>query len=127
MDNPARDLAFRESIKEGHLWEYESFCAGWDAARSYEMFSWLASVRCSSLTLGRDDDHACNYMTAADWIDERREDFEGCSPEDIEAMKATNTIWKLQIYPNTPVGFVWFFGPTMESVIRQAMQALARR
>lgn len=33
--NPARDLAFQESIKEGHLWECESFYSGWDAAMAY--------------------------------------------------------------------------------------------
>jgi hypothetical protein len=60
-------------------------------------------------------------MTAADWIDERPDDFEDCSPEDIEAMKATNTIWSLQIYPNTPIGFIVWYGPTMESVVKQAM------
>lgn len=89
-----------------------------------EMFAWLASVDCNSLTLGRDDDHACNYRTAKEWIEEDSPDnFEDCSPEDIEAMKATNTIWKLQIYPNTPIGFVIWYGPTMESVVGQAMEA----
>lgn len=33
--NPARDLAFQESIKEGHLWECESFYSGWDAAMAF--------------------------------------------------------------------------------------------
>lgn len=35
--NPARDLAFQESIEEGHLWECESFYSGWDAAIAYAL------------------------------------------------------------------------------------------
>lgn len=30
-------------------------------------YAWLTSLKCNSFTLSRDDDHACNYMTAAEW------------------------------------------------------------
>ena len=89
-----------------------------------EMLAWLANLKCNSLHLERDGSHACNYMTAADWIDEHPDEFEDCSPEDIEAMKATNTIWSLQIYPNTPIGSYLWCGPTMESVVAKAAASL---
>ena len=67
------------------------------------------------------NEHACNYCTAKQWIEEHMQgDFYFTSPDLIEAMKATNTIYRLQIYPDTPVGFHYWYGPTLESVIDQA-------
>jgi hypothetical protein len=92
-----------------------------DAARH----RWLRNLQCNSLHLERNAGHACNYMTAAEWIDSENEDFMHCSADDVEAMKATNTIWALQIYPDTPIGFYRWFGPTAESVIDAAIAAYA--
>ena len=35
-------------------------------------------------------------------------------------MKASNTIWSLQIYPRTPIGFDVYHGATLGSVIDRA-------
>jgi hypothetical protein len=90
-----------------------------------EMFDWLAGLQCNSFTLARDDDHACNYATARQWIEEYGDarDWEGVNPEELNAMKDQNTIWKLQIYPATPIGFCIWYGVSMESVVSKAMEA----
>jgi hypothetical protein len=90
-----------------------------------EDYLWLVNFKCNSFTLGRDDDHACNYVTAKVWIEEySANDFTDTEPGELQKMKDTNTIWSLQIYPDTPVGFHVFYGATAESVIKTARQAL---
>lgn len=90
-----------------------------------ERLQWLANLKANSIHLERDGDHACNYMTAAQWIEECPEDYEDCPPESVAAMKATNTIWRLQIYPNAPVGFKVWFGATAAEAIDAAMRGYA--
>jgi hypothetical protein len=90
-----------------------------------EMFTWLADLRCNSFSLSRDDDHACNYVTAKQWIEDFGEarEWEDIDADELDAMKNQNTIWKLQIYPATPVGFCIWYGVSMESVVAKAMTA----
>jgi hypothetical protein len=85
------------------------------------LFRWLHDLKCSELILTRNGDHACNYMTAAQWIDDNPEDFEDCDPAEVERMRATNTIWRLQVYPDTPIGFLVWHGSTPEAAIDAAM------
>lgn len=66
----------------------------------------------SSLTIGFNDDHACNYATAQMWRDEwgfyggRFDDrIDWVSDEERERAIAQNSVWTLQWYPNTPIGF----------------------
>ncbi len=89
-----------------------------------ERFRWLVNLKANQVYLDRDGDHACNYMTASQWIDQNPDEFKGCSQSTIEAMKDTNTIWSLQIYPDTPVGFYMWYGPTAECVIDAAREEL---
>jgi hypothetical protein len=88
-----------------------------------QRWQWLASLKCNSFSLGRDENHACNYMTAKQWIEETcHEDFQDVAPDELQRMKDTNTIWALQIYPHTPVGFNVWYGATAESVVDAAMR-----
>jgi len=82
-------------------------------------YEWLAQLKCSSLSVHRND-HAANYLTAAQEIEQEPEHFGDTPAALIEEMKATNTIWWLQIYPNTPIRFSAWYGPTLDSVIEQA-------
>lgn len=68
------------------------------------------------------NEHACNYVTAKVWIEEygSADEWADVPADLIEGMKASNTIYRLQIYPNTPVGFNSWYGPTLDSVIEQA-------
>jgi hypothetical protein len=65
----------------------------------------------SSLTIGFNDDHACNYVTAqqfdTEWGGYSGEDcrINWLSDADRDAALAGNLVWTLQWYPNTPVGF----------------------
>ena len=82
---------------------------------------WLSTLKCNSFHLTHDDEHAVNYVTAKEWIEEYQpKDFADVDPIELQAMKDTNTIWCLQIYPHTPVGFNVWYGATMDSVIAQA-------
>lgn len=90
-----------------------------------ERFQWLATLKCNSLSLERDE-HACNYVTAREWIEEYEPDwFKDTPPDEVILMKATNTIWRLQIYPVTPIGFNVWFGSTAAAVIDAAMAEYA--
>ena len=42
--------------------------------------------------------------------------------KEVERMKATNTIWTVQIYPNTPVGFNIWHAATLDAAIDAARQ-----
>ena len=89
-----------------------------DAAR----YRWLRDLRCNSVSVSRDDDHACNYMTASEWIDNNADWYVDDNPEEVQRMRDTNTIWRLQVYPNTPVGFNVWNGSTLDSAIDAAMR-----
>ncbi|GAB2913992.1 hypothetical protein [Paralcaligenes ginsengisoli] len=93
-------------------------------ARDAARYRYLRDHVCNSLHLSRDGDHACNYVTAKEWIEKfaPADDFADIDPVELERMKATNTIWCLQIYPDTPVGFNVWNGATLDSVINKAMQ-----
>lgn len=85
-----------------------------------ERYQWLTTLNCNSLTLSRDDDHACNYMTASDWIDDNPDWYVDDDPGEVALMRVTNTIWRLQIYPNTPVGFNAWNASTADAAIDAA-------
>ena len=62
----------------------------------------------SSLSIGFNDDHACNYVTAGEWPEYRDNEecrIEWASDEERERAISQNSVWTLQWYPNTPVGF----------------------
>ena len=73
----------------------------------------------SSLTLSFNDDNGPNYQTVAESIeeDEGREKgtqwYRFCSPEERQECCNTNSIWTLQWYPDTPVGFYSISAPTL--------------
>lgn len=84
-------------------------------------YRWLRHHICNSLHLERDGDHACNYVSAGEWIDKNPEWFEDEDPAELERMRAADTIWKLQIYPNTPNGFNVWHGATLDAAVDAAM------
>jgi hypothetical protein len=90
--------------------------------RDAERYRWLRDATPCSLTLSRNDGHAINYMTATQWIEQFADDFADDDPAEVERMKATNTIWTLQVYPNTPVGFYRWNGATLDAAIDAALK-----
>lgn len=79
----------------------------------------------TSLHIGFNDDHAANYVTAQQWHDEygfytgSDEDRIDWVSED-ERLKAieTNSVWTLQYYPNTPVGFNCIGASSLPAILR---------
>jgi hypothetical protein len=108
--------------------KYEDACIAANAnARDAERYRWLRDHACNSLHVTRDGDHACNYLTAAQWIESCPEDFQDDGAQEIERMKATNTIWRLQVYPNTPIGFWVLHASTLDAAIDAARAAIAQQ
>lgn len=65
----------------------------------------LLSGQHASLSLSFND-HASNYVSAAQWLDEPSyPKGKFVSPDEKAKARATNCIWELQWYPDTPVGF----------------------
>lgn len=103
-----------------------------DNAKDAERYRWLRDHKCNQLYVDRDGDHACNYMSAADWIAQEIEGdatgntghgFADVTPDELQRMKDTNTIWRVQIYPDTPVGSYTVVGATLDSAIDAAIAA----
>ena len=89
---------------------------------SDQRYEFLARLKPNSWSLACND-HACNYCTAAEWIERigPADMFDDVPPELLEGMKRANSIYSLQVYTDTPIGSYMWFGPTMDSVIEQAM------
>ena len=86
---------------------------------SSENYEYLARLTANSWSIEHNE-HASSYVTAAKWIDMNSDMFDDTPPELLAGMRERNTIYRLQIYPDTPVGFNWYCGPTLDSVIEQA-------
>lgn len=92
-----------------------------DAAR----LRMLATLSNNHLYLTRNAEHAPNYQTAAQWIEEEEQDFADVPADELQRMKDTNTIWCLHVYPHTPIGFWRIYGATLEYVLDAAIEELA--
>jgi hypothetical protein len=84
-------------------------------------FEWLANVKALVVYVTKNDGHEINYQTAAEWIDQNPEDYADVAPAEIALMKETNSVWTLQIYPKTPIGFYVWRRATLEACIDAAM------
>ncbi len=90
-------------------------------------YRWLRDNKFNSLYLDRNDDISTNYTTAKEWIEERvPEWFEDCDPVELQAMKDTDTIWSIQIYPDTPIGSYTMHGATLDHAIDAAITTMEK-
>lgn len=85
-----------------------------------ERYRWMRDMACLSWSITRDD-HALNYRTAAQEIDEEPEVFHGTPPAELQRMRDTDTAWRLQVYPRTPIGFIAGNAATLDALIDAAM------
>lgn len=88
-----------------------------DAAR----YRFLRDMKPNSYTLSYNDGHKPNYMSVEEWIASSHGMYDEITDETRQKMIDTDTIWTLQIYPNTPIGFNWYHGATMNEAIDAAM------
>lgn len=72
----------------------------------------------SSLSIGFNDDAACNYMTATEAIDNGMlERADWVNDEEEQRAKETNSIWTIQWYPDTPVGFCCYAASSLGALL----------
>jgi hypothetical protein len=98
-----------------------------DAAR----YRWLRDSSACSLTLTHNDHHVV-YESLADVLersaDDPLADYYSDVPADEKArMVASDSVWTLHVYPNTPVGFNVWHGATLDTAIDAALADAARK
>ena len=80
----------------------------------------------AGLTISFNDEHACNYNVAADWDDYRADNedsrIDWVSEEERRKAVATNSVWIIQWYPSTPVGFYAVGASTLEAAIAHVLK-----
>lgn len=71
--------------------------------------------------------HRDNYESVAEYL-ARWEDpcpgEEGPTAEDLASISAGASFWRLQFYPETPVGFNVLFGADPDALARRALEML---
>lgn len=73
----------------------------------------------ASMTLTHND-HKNSYQTVEEWLADQRmgeQWFSWVSPEEQTKALATNSVWTLQWYPDTPVGFYALAASTFEALM----------
>lgn len=88
-----------------------------DAAR----YRFLRDMNPHQLYLSRNEGQSNNHTDAAGWINLDPQWFEDETPEQIQRMKDANTIWTLQVYPITSIGFYAVNAATLDEVIDRAV------
>lgn len=80
----------------------------------------------ASLHLTFNDEHACNYETAAEYFaSEPQQDTGWISPEEREKAIAGNSVWTLQWYPDTPIGSHVLRASTAAAVLAAAAKGVS--
>jgi hypothetical protein len=64
--------------------------------------------------------HKAYYQTVEQYFAELRVDDEDVTPADRAACIATNEVWEIQWYPETPIGSRTVYAPTLERVLERA-------
>lgn len=74
----------------------------------------------SSLHLTFNDGNGPNYMSVKDWLTEGPEWAQGDWVSDDEREKgiATNSMWQLQWYPDTPIGSYTIAASSLTALVR---------
>lgn|GEM_PF-2208076 len=88
-----------------------------DALVLIEQFTTLLPERKCSLHITHNQ-HRDYYQSVEDYLADRQ-----AHPDEVlgrDVMVATDTVWELQVYPETPIGSYTIFGPTLASVILKA-------
>jgi hypothetical protein len=100
---------------------------GFDPGRTEALLRSLLDGEFTSLTIGFNDLHACNYTTAKGWSEEMgaadggmqtyNDPRDWVSPEEREKALENNSVWSIQWYPNTPVGFCQLYASSLEALL----------
>lgn len=71
--------------------------------------------------------HSINYYNAKEWLEEGHHGDVDCnddfvSPEERQKAIDNNSIWSIQIYPNTPVGSYTVAASTLQACVDFLME-----
>lgn len=93
-----------------------------------QLLTKLLNGKYSSLTIGFNDDHASNYVTAEGWRDEyglytgdETDIIDWASEEERIKAIEQNSVWTIQWYPETPVGFCCVGASTFQAAAEYAL------
>lgn len=111
----------RERVALARVAELEAKLA--EAEKDARRYQWLRDMSCCSMTIYKNDGHAPNYMSLAEWIECSPDLYDDVPPEELERMKAAGTDWAIQVYPSTPVGFYVWHAATLDAVVDAAIAA----
>lgn len=78
----------------------------------------LPDHKCA-LYLGHND-HRNVYETVEQWLDDRDDLYGWPSAEAMQRAIATDEVWTLQWYPDTPIGFHAIAAPTLGELLEYA-------
>lgn len=86
----------------------------------------LRDLPCLQLTLTKND-HETNYLTVRQELESNTYGrYDDVTAEERQRMCDANTMWELQVYPDTPIGFCVYAGHSLETVVDAALGALLR-
>lgn len=107
---------------------HASQSASVEDARDAAKYRWLRDSKFNALYLTRNEDHSTNYVTAKEWIERYSpESFARDDQDEVQAMKDSDTIWRVQIYPDTPIGSYSWHGATIDSALGAAIAAMTTK
>lgn len=85
-----------------------------------DLFAFLRDMKCNSYALTYNDHKSC-YVSAKEEMERDAHLYSNVSAEERQRMIDSDTIWCLQVYPNTPVAFNVYYGSTLEACLNSAM------
>lgn len=91
-------------------------------ARVEARYAYLRDSRNCSLEV-KQNDHRIMYQSVEETLDNAPDYYDEIPDEERARMIATNTIWTIHVYPNTPVGFHTFHAATLDAAIDAALSA----
>jgi hypothetical protein len=86
-----------------------------------ERYRWLRDNEHHSISVERHENR-CNYISVAEWIEQCPDLFEDCTQAQREEMAEKDVVWRLQWYPDTPIGFKWTARASLDAAIDAARQ-----
>ena len=80
----------------------------------------ISKCKCS-ITLSVNE-HRDYYQTVEQYFDDFEEELKCIDEETFQKMKETNSVIKLQFYPNTPVGFCVIWHYNLKEALKLALE-----
>lgn len=87
-------------------------------------YRWISENAGCSLSISHNDHHNV-YQTVQDTLDDSQGYYDEIQPDERELMIQSDTIWTVQEYPNTPIGFNVWHAASLSAAIDAAMKEKA--